>query len=117
MSLKRAVITGIGAVTPAGIGWENVWNSLLTSQSGIRSISSFPTSGYRTQIAGEVANFDALDFISEKLAESTERFTHFALAATQLALDDSRVQLIPDSTESGVVIGCGMGGLPYFELQ
>ncbi len=114
---KRAVITGIGAVTPGGIGWEKTWSALLAPRSGIRRISLFDPTGYRTQIAGEVAGFEARNFISEKLADATERFTHLALAATTLALKDSRLVLSPDSADTGIVMGCGMGGLPYFELQ
>jgi 3-oxoacyl-[acyl-carrier-protein] synthase II len=117
MSVKRAVITGIGAVTPGGIGWEKTWDALTAPRSGIRSISLFEASGYRTQIAGEVADFDARAFISDKLTDGTERFTHLALAAAKLALKDSGLDLPPDSTDAGVVLGCGMGGLPYFELQ
>jgi len=117
MPLARAVITGIGAVTPAGIGWEKNWASLLEGRSGIRPISLFKADGYRTQIAGEVADLDLPGFISEKLIATTERFTHFALAAAHLALEDSRVTIPPGSVDAGVVLGCGMGGLPYFELQ
>ena len=115
--MKRAVITGIGAVTPAGIGWQQTWESLLKGRSGIRPISLFKAGRFRTQIAGEVVAFEAQKYNSEKLIAITERFTHFALAATHMALQDSRIALAAGSTDVGVVIGCGMGGLPYFELQ
>jgi 3-oxoacyl-[acyl-carrier-protein] synthase II len=85
MFQKRAVITGMGAVTPAGTGWKQTWQSLLKGRSGIRSISLFNTDGYRTRIAGEVSNLKLPTIISEKLKASTERFTHFALAATHQA--------------------------------
>jgi 3-oxoacyl-[acyl-carrier-protein] synthase II len=117
MSRKRAVITGIGAVTPAGIGWQKTWENLLAPRSGIRKITRFDASAYRTRIAGEVADFKVAEFIPEKLADTTDRFAHFALAATHLALEDSRLALVPDSLETGIVMGCGMGGLSYFELQ
>lgn len=117
MAQKRALITGIGAVTPAGTGWEKNWQSLLKGRSGVRSISQFNTDGYRTRIAGEVSDLKINKYISEKLKASTERFTHFALAATHLALHDSGLTKDSDLTTAGIVIGCGMGGLPYFEQQ
>jgi len=116
-SFKRAVITGMGAVTPAGIGWKKTWESLLNGRSGVRSISQFNATHFRTQIAGQVAGFDARQFISEKQMGDTERFTHFALAAASMALEDSQLALTKESPEAGIVIGCGMGGLPYFEQQ
>jgi 3-oxoacyl-[acyl-carrier-protein] synthase II len=116
--LKRCVITGIGAVTAAGIGWQKNWQAVLDGQSGIRSVSSFPTKGYRTTIAGEVADFDAAAFVPEKLVDNSDRFTQFAIAAARMALDDSRVTLEKvGNPHTGVVIGCGMGGLPFFEKQ
>ena len=117
MPSRRAFITGIEAVTPAGTGWKKTWESLLSGRSGIRPISLFKADDYRTRIAGEVADLEVSSFISEKLRAATERFTHFALAATRLALDDSRIAIPAGSVEAGIVVGCGMGGLPYFEQQ
>ena len=107
----------MGAVTPAGIGWKKNWQSLVHGRSGVRAISLFDTAGFRTRIAGEVADFDPVRSLGEKIADGTERFTQFALAAAKLALQDSRYPLKPDAQEVGVIIGCGMGGLPYFEQQ
>ena len=117
MSTPRSVITGIGAVTPAGIGWKENWQAVLNGRSGIRTVSSFPTKGYRTTMAGEVADFNAAQFIHEKLVDNSERFTQFAIGATRLAMDDSKLVLKEGNQEIGVVIGCGMGGLPFFEIQ
>jgi len=89
----------------------------LDGHSGIRPISSFPTQGYRTTIAGEVSDFDASQFIDEKLRDNSERFTQFAIGATRLALEDSRLTLKKSEAGTGVVVGCGMGGLPFFEIQ
>lgn len=117
MSIKRSVITGIGAVTPAGIGWKENWQAVLDGRSGVRTVSSFPIKGYRTTIAGEAADFNASSFISEKLADNSDRFTQFGIAATRLAIDDSHLALKEGNQDIGVVIGCGMGGLPFFEIQ
>jgi len=117
MILRKVVITGMGAVTPAGTGWEKTWQAVLGGQSGIRPISSFPTQGYRTTIAGEVSDFDASQFIEDKLRDNTELFTQFAIGAAHLALEDSRLVLEKSDARVGVVVGCGMGGLPFFEIQ
>jgi 3-oxoacyl-[acyl-carrier-protein] synthase II len=117
MNLRRAVITGIGAVTPAGIGWEKNWEALLAGRSGINSIKAFPTQGYRTTIAGEVDKFEPQLYMEEKLGDNTERFSQFAIAATQQALKDSHLEPGKPGLPAGVVVGCGMGGLPFFETQ
>ena len=117
MSLRRGVITGIGAVTPAGIGWKRNWHAALNGLSGIRPITLFPAKGYRTTVAGEVRDFDPRPFINDKLMAASERFTQFAIGAARLAVDDSGMVLSAGYPEIGVVIGCGMGGLPYFEIQ
>jgi 3-oxoacyl-[acyl-carrier-protein] synthase II len=117
MSKYRSVITGIGAVTPAGIGWEKNWRALLAGRSGIRPISLFPVQGYRTTIAGEVDDFDPQKYMHEKLVDNSERFTQFAIGAAHLALQDSKLPLQEGDTDTGVVVGCGMGGLPFFEKQ
>ena len=107
----------MGAVTPAGVGWEKTWQTIIGGQSGIRPISLFPTVGFRTTIAGEVSDFDAGQFIEDKLRDNSERFTQFAIAAARLALDDSHLPLGTPDSGTGVVVGCGMGGLPFFEIQ
>jgi len=117
LNRKRCVITGLGAVTPAGIGWKKNWEAVLNGPSGIRSVSSFPTKGYRTTIAGEVVDFNASKFVPEKLVDNSDRFTQFAIGASRLALDDSKAVLKANDSETGVVVGCGMGGLPFFETQ
>ena len=104
-------------MTPAGTGWEKNWRAVLDGQSGIRSVTSFQVKGYRTTIAGEVADFDAGQFIHEKLIDNSERFTQFAIAATRLAMDDGKLAPKEGDSQTGVVIGCGMGGLPFFEVQ
>jgi len=115
--MKKAVITGIGAITSAGIGWKMLWNSVIRGESGIGPVSLFPSQRYRTRIAGEVKNFDATLYLPEKLIDNSDRFTQFAIGATHLALDDSRLTLTPNRRDTGVILGCGMGGLSFFEQQ
>jgi 3-oxoacyl-[acyl-carrier-protein] synthase II len=117
MTVRKAVLTGMGAVTAAGTGWEKNWQAVLNGHSGVRPISSFPTQGYRTTIAGEASDFDASEFIEDKLRDNTERFTQFAIAAAHQALTESRLLPGAANTVVGVVVGCGMGGLPFFEIQ
>jgi 3-oxoacyl-[acyl-carrier-protein] synthase II len=117
MNLRRSVITGIGAVTPAGIGWKKNWQAVLNGHSGIRVVSSFRSEGFRTTIAGEVSGFHANHFMNEKLADNSERFVQLAIGAARLAIDDSRLKLKEGDSEIGIVMGCGMGGLPFFEVQ
>jgi 3-oxoacyl-[acyl-carrier-protein] synthase II len=114
---RRAVITGLGAVTPAGTGWQKNWQTVLEGKSGVRPITAFKTKGYRTTIAGEAGDFDAGKFIDDKLADGTERFTQLAVSATHLAVNDSRRTFKTGDPETGIIIGCGMGGLPFFEKQ
>jgi 3-oxoacyl-[acyl-carrier-protein] synthase II len=107
----------MGAVTPAGIGWQKNWSAVLEGKSGIGPISLFSTQGYRTTIGGEARDFHAHEFMSEKLADNSERFTQLAIAAAKLAMEDSRLTPKEGDVSTGIIIGCGMGGLPYFEKQ
>ena len=110
------MITGLGAVTPLGIGAEKSWKALLEGRSGITEITKFDTSIFRSRIAGEVKDFAPEDFMEKKLARITDRFIQFALAATQIAMEDSRFQVTPHNAERvGVVVGTGLGGLPTLE--
>jgi len=113
---KRVVITGVGLVTPLGIGVETSWKALCAGKSGIGPITRFDTSELITKIAGEVKGFNAEDWLSKKEARRTERFIAFAMAASRMALDDSGLKI--DSTNQervGVYTGCGLGGLTVLE--
>jgi 3-oxoacyl-[acyl-carrier-protein] synthase II len=115
-ALRRVVVTGMGALSPVGIGAETMWAALCRGQSGIGPITSFDTSGFSTTIAGEVRDFAPEDFLDRKEVRKTDRFTQFALAASQLALDDSGLKVTPALAEDfGVVIGSGIGGLQTIE--
>ena len=113
---NRVVVTGLGAVTPIGIGWQNFWQALKDGQNGIGKITRFDTTGYTAQIAGEVRDFDPVNFIDKKEIKRMDRYTHFALAATRLALEDSKLDKI-DSDRAGVYIGSGIGGMETLHNQ
>ena len=110
---RRVVVTGLGAVTPLGNTVDALWNSLLKGESGIDKITAFDASGYDTQIAGEVKNFDpAPAFPSPKEVRRSDRFAQFGVYAGHQALLDSGLDLEKvNRDEIGVFIGSGIGGL------
>ncbi|MBO8137402.1 MAG: beta-ketoacyl-ACP synthase II [Desulfotomaculum sp.] len=109
---KRVVITGMGAITPVGTGVEKFWENLISGVCGIDKISRFDPSEYNTQIAGEVNDFNATDFIDKKEARRMDRFTQFAVAATGMALKDAGLDLEKEKRDRiGVIIGSGIGGM------
>jgi 3-oxoacyl-[acyl-carrier-protein] synthase II len=113
---RRVVITGLGLVTPLGIGVDETWTALCKGQSGISEITRFDTSDFDTKIAGEVKNFHPKDFLPKKEAKRTQLFIAYAVAASRMALEDSRLT-IDKTNESrvGVLTGCGLGGLHLLE--
>jgi 3-oxoacyl-[acyl-carrier-protein] synthase II len=114
---RRVVITGVGLITPLGIGKEESWSKVCAGQSGIGEITRFDTKEYATKIAGEVKNFKSEDFLPLKEAKRTETFIAYAVAAARMALEDSGLS-IDSSNENriGVLTGCGLGGLAILEL-
>lgn len=115
-SRKRVVITGLGVVTPLGTGVQKSWDALIKGVSGISKITHFDPEDLPVHIAGEVKDFDPADYIEEKEIKKMDRFIHFALAASQMAVDDSELKI--DSSNAyrvGVIIGSGIGGLPMIE--
>jgi len=113
---KRVVITGLGLVTPIGIGVKQTWDSLCAGRSGVGEITRFDTSDYQTKIAAEVKDFNPEDFMPKKDANRVEPFIAYALAATRMAIEDSGL-VIDSSNESrvGAITGCGLGGLRFME--
>lgn len=110
--MKEVVVTGLGVVTPIGIGSEAFWSGLIEGRSGAGPISSFDASGLPVQIACEISDFDATDFIPAKETARTDRFTHLALAASALAAEDAGIADDAfDGGRTGAVIGSGIGGL------
>lgn len=115
---KRVVVTGIGVISPVGIGKETFWNSLKEGKSGIDLITRFDTEGYPAKIAGEVKDFDVTEYIDKKEAKRMDRFTQYAVAASKLAIEDSKLDLDNINNDKfGVILGSGVGGLETFEEQ
>ena len=115
---RRVVITGIGMVSPLGIGTEANWSALLAGRSGVGPITRFDAARYPSRVAGEVKDFNPEDYVSKKDVKKMDRFIHFALAASQLAVEDSGLAISAANGERvGVYIGSGIGGLPSIEKQ
>lgn len=115
---KRVVITGLGVVSPLGIGKDNYWKSLVSGVSGVAPISLFDASEYPSRIAAEVKNFQSENWISNKEARKMDRFTQFAVSASKLAIEDSGIDLEEvDRDRAGVIVGSGIGGLSTLEAQ
>jgi len=115
---KRVVITGVGAVTPIGIGKEEYWQALLAGVSGVCKITRFDASQYTTQIAGEIKNFEPAQYIDKKEAKRMDRCTQFAVAASKMAFEDSGIDLeSEDRTRIGTMIGTGIGGMDTLDEQ
>ncbi len=113
---RRVVITGVGLVSPLGIGTEETWQGLIEGRSGIGPITRFDASEYPTRIAGEVKGFDAADFLERKEIKKSDRFIHLAVAAAHFAMEDSGLSVEESNAERvGVIIGSGIGGLPLIE--
>jgi 3-oxoacyl-[acyl-carrier-protein] synthase II len=113
---RRVVVTGIGLVSPLGIGIEENWSNLIQGKSGIAPITHFDTTAFATKIAGEVKNFHGEDFVSKKELRKMDLFLQYGLAACHLAMDDSGLEITPELSERvGVITGCGLGGLNTIE--
>ena len=118
MELKRVVVTGIGALTPLGNTAEESWENLKAGKSGAGPITHFDASQFKTQFACEVKGFDASAFIDRKEARKMDLYTQYALAAAQMAIEDSKMDLeAVDKNEIGVVLGVGIGGIKTFEEE
>ena len=108
MDKKRVVVTGVGMITPLGIGVEASWNKLIAGKSGIRKITQFDASAFPTQIAGEVAGFNPEDYIEPKEIKKMDRFIHFAIAAASMAINDAGLKITDGNAERvGVIVGSG----------
>jgi len=110
--MERVVITGLGLVTPVGIGTAETWNALLAGQSGIAPITLFDCSQFRVRFAGEVKAWDGTRFIDKKKLKEMDRFDEFALGAAALAIADAKLEMTEEERdEAGCFIGVGLGGL------
>jgi 3-oxoacyl-[acyl-carrier-protein] synthase II len=113
---RRVVVTGIGLVSPVGVGIEENWSNLISGKSGIGPITRFDSAGYSSRIAGEVKNYHPEEFISKKELRKMDPFLQFALGAAHYAMEDAKLKIEPEiSPRVGVVIGCGLGGLQTIE--
>lgn len=118
MNNKRVVITGLGAVTPVGIGKDIFWKSLMEGKTGIGPITRFDASNYATQIAGEVKDFDYSLYIDKKEGKRMDRFAQLAIAASKLAMEDAKLDLDKENKDRiGTCIGSGIGGVETLHDQ
>jgi len=117
-STRRVVVTGMGAVSPLGIGLSSLWGGVREGRSGIGKLEGFDTSDYQVHFGGEVSDFDPMQFVSRREARRLDRFTQFAVAASREALDQSGLSDgNSDKDRVGVYIGTGIGGLIEIETQ
>jgi len=113
---RRVAITGIGAVTPIGIGVQGLWDGILAGKSGVTEITRFDTTGFRTKVAGEVRGFDGLEFVSAKERKRVDRFAAFSVSAARMAVEDAALDLLKNR-DAGVVMGSALGGIEFAEAQ
>ena len=116
MAKRRVVVTGLGIVSPVGIGVPRAWQSLVEGKSGITRITHFAPEAFACQVAGEVQGFDVTQYLPAKDARRMDRFIHFGLVAGMEAFKDSGLEVTEQNAERiGVCIGSGIGGLPMIE--
>jgi 3-oxoacyl-[acyl-carrier-protein] synthase II len=118
MNKRRVVVTGIGLVSAVGIGTEPNWTALCQGCSGIGPITKFDTTDFSARIAGEVKDFDPLRFIDKKDVKKMDVFIQYAIAASQFAVTDARLEVTPDiAPRVGVFIASGIGGFSTIERE
>jgi 3-oxoacyl-[acyl-carrier-protein] synthase II len=116
MSNRRVVVTGLGIVSPVGVGLEESWRSIVAGRSGIGPITQFDASTFPTRIAGEVKNFEAEKYIDKREMRRNDRFIWFAMAAADMAIADAGLDMSKEDPELvGCIIGAGLGGLSTIE--
>jgi 3-oxoacyl-[acyl-carrier-protein] synthase II len=112
---RRIAVTGIGLITPLGIGNKESWDAVCKGHSGIKTIERFDPSEHKTKIAGEITNFNPEDFMNPKDARKTDRFIQYAVSSTKLALEDAGLEITEElSPRAGTLIGTGIGGMETF---
>jgi 3-oxoacyl-[acyl-carrier-protein] synthase II len=112
------VVTGVGIVSPLGIGTQANWDALCAGRSGIGQITHFDASAFSARIAGQVKDFNPLQFIDKKDVKKMDVFIQFAIAASQFAMDDARLTVAPGmATRVGVFIASGIGGFGTIERE
>jgi 3-oxoacyl-[acyl-carrier-protein] synthase II len=115
---RRVVVTGIGLVSPVGIGTELNWRALTAGQGGIGKITRFDASAFSARIAGEVKGFDPLQFVEKKDVKKMDIFIQYAIAASQFAMDDAKLAITDaNAANVGVFVGSGIGGFTMIERE
>jgi 3-oxoacyl-[acyl-carrier-protein] synthase II len=115
---RRVVVTGVGLVSPVGIGTEETWQAVLAGRSGVAHITLFDASSHNARFAGEVKDFDPTRWIDRKDVKKCGRFIQFAIAATSMAVEASRLKVEPvNAARVGVIIGSGIGGFEVIERE
>ncbi|WP_019414144.1 beta-ketoacyl-ACP synthase II [Paenisporosarcina sp. TG20] len=118
MTKRRVVITGVGAVTPLGNDIETTWAGIKEGKSGVGPITRVNPDDFPVKLAAEVKDFDIETYIERKEARKMDRFTHFALAASIMAIKDANIEITPElGLRTGVWIGSGIGGMETYESQ
>ncbi|HET9493301.1 MAG TPA: beta-ketoacyl-ACP synthase II [Chloroflexia bacterium] len=115
---RRVAITGIGAVTPIGTGVDGLWAGVLAGNSAVRRITRFDPAPFRSQVAAEIDRFDPLDYMDAQRARRLDLYSHYAVAAARLAVDDAGLTVSDRYSErAGVFLGSALGGLAFAEEQ
>ncbi|MFC5464003.1 beta-ketoacyl-ACP synthase II [Lederbergia graminis] len=115
---RRVVVTGIGAVTPLGNDVDTTWQNILAGKSGVGPLTRLNPDDYSAKVAAEVKDFDVEKYVERKEARKMDRFTHYALAASMMAIEDAKLTIDESNAERiGVWIGSGIGGMETFENQ
>lgn len=117
MQLKRVVVTGLGALTPIGNTLDEYWEGLVSGKSGAAPITYFDTEKFKTKFACELKNFNVLDFLDRKEARKLDRFTQYAIVASEEAIADANFDDSLDKYRVGVIWGAGIGGLETFQNE
>ncbi len=116
MKHKRVVVTGLGVVSPVGTGKEEFWQGLKSGRNGAGPVTHFDASDYRAKLAGEVRDFDPVQWIEPKTAARMDRFTQFSMAAATMALEDAGLDSFDfDGNRFGIIVGSGIGGSKTIE--
>ena len=114
--MRRVAVTGLGAVTPVGIGAEESWKSIIAGKSGIGTVTRFDATDFPSRVVGEVKGFEPADYMEKKDVKKMDTFIHYAIAAGKMAMEDSGLTINEENAERvGVIVGAGMGGLPAIE--
>ncbi len=118
MTPRRVVVTGVGLVSPVGVGTAPTWDALVAGKSGAGPITRFDTTGFSARIGCEVRGFDPLDFMDRRDSRKMDTFIHYALAASLFAVEDAGLDIpVPDPDRTGVIIASGIGGFATIERE